>query len=426
MNKLSLWEVSHLKINLPDKIGRGYASFWNFKGRYRVVKGGRGSKKSTTAAMWYIYNMMKYPLSNTLVVRQTFNSHLDSTWAQLKWATYNLGVQHLWSFTKSPLSATYLPTGQKILFRGLDDPMAITSITVDKGVLCWVWFEEAFQVRDEDAFNKIDMSIRGNMPLGYFKQITLTFNPWSDKHWMKKRFFDADEDENLFVNTTNYSCNEWLDAADVALFERMKTENPKRYRVEGLGQWGVIEGVIFDNWKVLEFDHTKVNGELMVGLDFGYVNDPTALVCSLLDEKEKKLFIFDEFFKKGLLNDAIAQEIKSKGLSKATIIADSAEQKSIEEIRRTGVQRIKPAAKGPGSILQGIQKLQQYEIIIHPSCVNLMQEFECYSWAKDRNTGDGINKPIDEFNHGIDALRYSLQCINTNKLKTFNKAAFGL
>ena len=172
------------------------------------------------------------------------------------------------------------------------------------------------------------MSIRGNMPPGYFKQITLTFNPWSDKHWMKKRFFDAADDDNLFVDTTNYSCNEWLDAADVALFEKMKTANPKRYRVEGLGQWGVIEGVIFDNWKVQEFDHTKVNGELIVGLDFGYVNDPTALVCSLLDEKEKKLFVFDEFFKKGLLNDAIAQAISSKGLSKATIIADSAEQKS--------------------------------------------------------------------------------------------------
>lgn len=108
-----------LKISLPSKIGKGYATFWNFKGRYKVVKGSRGSKKSTTTAMWIIYHMMKYPLSNTLVIRQVFNTHKDSTWVQLKWATYNLGVSHLWHFSKSPLEVTYLPTGQKILFRGL-------------------------------------------------------------------------------------------------------------------------------------------------------------------------------------------------------------------------------------------------------------------------------------------------------------------
>jgi len=129
-----------LKINIPDKIGKGYKTFWNFKGRYRIVKGGRGSKKSTTTAQSIIYNMMKYPLANTLVIRQVFNTHKDSTYAQLKWATHNLEVSHLWHFSKSPLEATYLPSGTKILFRGLDDSMSITSITVEKGYLCYVWF----------------------------------------------------------------------------------------------------------------------------------------------------------------------------------------------------------------------------------------------------------------------------------------------
>ena len=191
-----------LKISLPSKIGKGYKTFWNFKGRYRVCKGSRGSKKSTTTAQWIIYNMMKYPLANTLVVRRVFNTHKDSTWTQLKWATYNLGVSHLWNFSKSPLEATYKPTGQKILFRGLDDPMSITSITVEIGYLCWAWFEEAYQILDEDAFNKVDMSIRGKLPDGYFKQITLTFNPWSEEHWLKKRFFDV-QNENILAMTTN-------------------------------------------------------------------------------------------------------------------------------------------------------------------------------------------------------------------------------
>lgn len=412
-----------MKINLKDKIGRGYATFWNFKGRYRVCKGGRGSKKSTTTAMWIIYNMMKMPLANTLVVRQTFNTHLDSTWVQLKWATQQLGVAHLWTFSKSPLKATYNPTGQVILFRGLDDPMSITSITVPVGYLCWCWFEEAYQVKSEDAFDKVDMSIRGELPEGYFKQITLTFNPWSDRHWLKKRFFDEPNDEDKLAITTNYLCNEWLGEDDIKLFNHIQTKFPKRYKVEGLGDWGIIDGLVFDNWKIEEFDHTKIKGELLVGLDFGYVNDPTALVCSILDEQNKKLYIFDEHCQKGMLNDAIAQMITNKGYSKSTIIADSAEQKSIEEIKRKGIYRIKPAVKGGGSIVQGIQQLLQYDIIVHPSCEETIKELENYAWDVDKE-GTGINKPIDAYNHCIDALRYSLQCVG-QKLKTAPKSKWG-
>lgn len=412
-----------MKINLKSKIGRGYATFWNFKGRYRVCKGGRGSKKSTTTAMWIIYNMMKMPLANTLVVRQTFNTHLDSTWVQLKWATQQLGVAHLWTFSKSPLKATYNPTGQVILFRGLDDPMSITSITVPIGYLCWCWFEEAYQIKSEDAFNKVDMSIRGELPAGYFKQITLTFNPWSDKHWLKKRFFDEPNDEDKLAITTNYLCNEWLGEDDIKLFNHMQTKFPKRYKVEGLGDWGIIDGLIFDNWKIEEFDHTKIKGELLVGLDFGYVNDPTALICSVLDEQNKKLYIFDEHCQKGMLNDAIAQMITNKGYSKSTIIADSAEQKSIEEIKRKGIYRIKPAVKGGGSIVQGIQQLLQYDIIVHPSCEETIKELENYAWDVDKE-GTGVNKPIDAYNHCIDALRYSLQCVG-QKLQTASKSKWG-
>ena len=423
LSLLSLRGKILLKINLKDKIGRGYATFWNFKGRYRVCKGGRGSKKSTTTAMWIIYNMMKMPLANTLVVRQTFNTHLDSTWVQLKWATQQLGVAHLWTFSKSPLKATYNPTGQVILFRGLDDPMSITSITVPVGYLCWCWFEEAYQVKSEDAFDKVDMSIRGELPEGYFKQITLTFNPWSDRHWLKKRFFDEPNDEDKLAITTNYLCNEWLGEDDIKLFNHIQTKFPKRYKVEGLGDWGIIDGLVFDNWKIEEFDHTKIKGELLVGLDFGYVNDPTALVCSILDEQNKKLYIFDEHCQKGMLNDAIAQMIVDKGYGKSTIIADSAEQKSIEEIKRKGIYRIKPAVKGGGSIVQGIQQLLQYDIIVHPSCEETIKELENYAWDVDKE-GTGINKPIDAYNHCIDALRYSLQCVG-QKLQTASKSKWG-
>lgn len=398
------------RINLPKKIGKGYKKFWNFKGRYRVVKGSRGSKKSTTASQWIIYNMMKYPLSNTLIVRRVFNTHKDSTYAQLKWATHNLGVSHLWYFSKSPLEATYLPTGQKILFRGMDDPMSITSITVEKGYLCWVWFEEAFQIMDEDSFNKIDMSIRGELPKGYFKQLTLTFNPWSEKHWIKKRFYDT-KDNDVLALTTTYKCNEFLGEDDKGIFEKMKKNNPRRYSIEGEGNWGIAEGLVYENWETKEFDYKEISKKAAVkscfGLDFGYTNDPTAFICLLVDEKEKEIYIFDEHYQKAMKNNDIANMIKYKGYSKEKIIADSAEPKSIDELKMFGIPRVQNAAKGKDSVLNGIQFIQQYKIYVHPKCENTIIELSNYVW--DNKEGQILNKPIDDYNHLMDAFRYAME-----------------
>lgn len=238
-----------IKVDLREVVGGGYGDFWRFKGRYRVCKGSRASKKSKTTAINLIYRMMQYPEANLLVVRQTFNTIKDSCYKDLKWATNRLKVSHLWQFTKSPLEATYLPTGQTIYFRGLDDPMKITSITVEKGYLCWMWLEEAFEIEKEDDFNMLDESIRGNIPDTLFKQITITFNPWSESHWLKKRFFDVNDPENILAKTTNYMCNEWLDDADRQLFETMKRDNETRYRVAGLGMWGVDGGQVFEEWR---------------------------------------------------------------------------------------------------------------------------------------------------------------------------------
>ncbi len=234
------------EVNLPEKIGKGYGKFWYFRGRYRVCKGSRASKKSKTTALWFIYNIMRHPHANAMCVRQTFNTLQDSCWADLQWAAGRLGVSHLWSFTVSPLKATYEPTGQVILFRGLDDPLRLASVTVAVGVLCWVWIEEAYEVPTEEDFDMIDDVIRGEMPEGLFKQITLTFNPWSHTTWIKRRFFDHAPDDDILAMTTNYTCNEWLDEADLRRFERMKVENPDRYRVAGLGDWGVTGNTIFN------------------------------------------------------------------------------------------------------------------------------------------------------------------------------------
>ena len=407
-----------MKINLPQIVGKGYATYWNYKGRYRVVKGGRGSKKSTTTALWIIYNMMKYPLANTLVIRRVFNTHKDSTYTQLKWASNILKVSHLWKFSKSPLEATYIPTGQKILFRGLDDPMSITSITVEHGHLCWCWFEEAFQIMNEDDFNKVDMSIRGELPKGYFKQITLSFNPWSEKHWLKKRFFDV-KDEDVLAITTNYTCNEFLGEDDKKLFEKMKINNPRRYNIEGLGNWGIAEGLVYSNFEELDFNIENIkkrpNVKSAFGLDFGYTNDPTAFIASLIDLDNMEIFIFDEHYQKAMSNKDIANMIKYKGYSKERIIGDSSEPKSIDDIKRQGIYRLKGARKGKDSILNGIQYIQDFKIYVHPKCENTLIELSNYVW--DTKEGNVINKPIDDYNHLMDALRYSLEDIRLGGVK---------
>ena len=407
-----------MRINLPQIVGKGYATYWNYKGRYRVVKGGRGSKKSTTTALWIIYNMMKYPLANTLVIRRVFNTHKDSTYTQLKWASNILKVSHLWKFSKSPLEATYIPTGQKILFRGLDDPMSITSITVEHGHLCWCWFEEAFQVMNEDDFNKVDMSIRGELPKGYFKQITLSFNPWSEKHWLKKRFFDV-KDEDVLAITTNYTCNEFLGEDDKKLFEKMKINNPRRYNIEGLGNWGIAEGLVYSNFEELDFNVENIkkrpNVKSAFGLDFGYTNDPTAFIASLIDLDNMEIFIFDEHYQKAMSNKDIANMIKYKGYSKERIVGDSSEPKSIDDIKRQGIYRLKGARKGKDSILNGIQYIQDFKIYVHPKCENTLIELSNYVW--DTKEGNVINKPIDDYNHLMDALRYSLEDIRLGGVK---------
>jgi phage terminase large subunit len=395
-------------IKLPEIVGEGYGNYWRFKGRYRVVKGSRASKKSTTTAMNMIYRIMKYPQSNVLVVRKTFRTLQDSCFAQLKWAIRRLNVEEYFDYKYSPLEIVYKPTGQKILFRGLDDPLKVTSVTVNVGYLCFLWIEEAYEITNESDFDMLDESIRGEVPDELFKQITMTFNPWNERHWIKKRFFDAPKDPDIFTLTTNYKINEWLDKSDLKVFERMKENNPRRYQVAGLGQWGIIDGLVYENWSEQEYNFDVVKDlKIVCGLDYGYTNDPTALFVGFLDRDNKKLYVWDELYQKGLSNRQISDKIKDMGYGKERITADSAEPKSNDELNYLGL-RVTGAKKGADSIMNGIQWIQELKIIIHPRCVNFITEIGNYSWASDK-FGNKLNKPMDEFNHEMDAMRYALE-----------------
>jgi len=400
-------------IKLDEIVGGGYNKFFNNKNFYRVVKGSRGSKKSKTTALNFIFRIMQYSWSNLLVVRRFSNTNKQSTYTDLRWATNRLGVKHLFKFNDSLPEITYKPTGQKILFRGLDDPLKITSITVENGILCWAWFEEAYQIETFDKFSTVVESIRGSVDdPEFFKQITITFNPWSERHWLKPTFFDEDTKlNNTFSYTTTFRVNEWLDDVDIGRYEDLYRTNPRRARIVCDGDWGVAEGLVFENFEVKEFDWVKKLKDKQVvahGSDFGFTQDPTTLVSTIVDTQNKELWIYNEHYQRGMLTDEIYQMYIDKGLKNAEIIADSAEKRLITEIKRKGISNIKPSVKGQGSIMQGVQFIQGFKIYVHPSCEHTIEELNTYTFDQDKD-GNWLNKPIDENNHILDALRYSLE-----------------
>lgn len=413
--------MSMSKVSMQRIVGKGYADFWNNKNFYRVVKGSRGSKKSKNTAINFIYRLMKHDWSNLLVVRRYSNTNRQSTYTDLKWATNRLQVAHLFKFNESMPEITYLLTGQKILFRGLDDPLKITSISVDVGMLSFVWVEEAYQLESEDDFRTLVESIRGSHEApDFFKQITLTFNPWSERHWLKAMFFDEEtREKDTFAITTTFRVNEWLDDEDKERYESLHETNPRRARIVADGEWGVAEGLVFENFQVKEFDYVekiKQIQETTHGMDYGFTNDPTTQVSTVVDLVNKELWIYDEHYELAMTTDNIFNMIKGKDMLGASITGDSAEPRLIKELATKGMKRLHRSVKGKGSIMHGISFLQGFKIYIHPSCEHTIEEFNTYIFKQDKE-GKWLNEPIDDNNHLIDALRYSCERYHLGKKK---------
>lgn len=349
-----------------------------------------------------------------LVTRKSAVDLVRSCWADILNGLDFFRIKNLVTINSS-LKKVEFPNGSIILCMGLDDEQKVKSIPDITDII----IEECSEI-NLDTFSQLKQRLRGKGDKLH-NQMVLQCNPVSKANWVYKHFFkDGCKEDNCLIHRSTYKDNKFLNQSTIKALEDYKKTNPYFYRVYSLGEWGTLSKQIFTNYRVesLNLDKLRVEGYThLVGIDFGFVNDATTIIQSLLDEENKRLYIYNEFYKTGLLNNEIAAQLKLLGLEKSTIIADSAEQKSIEEIKREGIRRIAPAQKGKGSIIQGIQKLQQYEIIIDSTCAHTIEEFEAYSWKKDRATGEYINEPIDEYNHCIDALRYSLQGAKA-KLKT--------
>lgn len=406
----------NININIKKEVfNEVYLPFLlDYSKRYEVYYGSAGSGKSVFITQKIIIKSLKQK-RRVLVARKTAKSNEASTFKLFIDILTQFKLLSLCKINRTTQKIT-LPNNSEIMFVGLDDVEKLKSIT---GITD-VFIEEATEISKED-FLQLNLRLRA---LVDNLQVFISFNPVSKANWVYKMWFaegvTVDTDTTRILKTT-YLDNKFLPEDYIKAIESYKETDYTYYKIYALGEFASLEKLVFSNWELGTLPaSTTENWDLCIGLDWGFVNDKTALICSLLDEDSRTLYVFDAWGATGLTNDKIAKAIEELGYKKSTIIADSAEQKSIEEVKQCGISRIKPAKKGKGSIIQGIQKLKQFKIIINPTLTEVVEEFQNYSWKKNKE-GEYINEPIDDWNHYIDALRYSLQC-SKNKLRTLNKS----
>ena len=406
-----------------DCINKAYRPHLNNLHRYQIYFGGAGSGKSVFLATRCVLDTLRG--RNTLVVRQVARTLRNSCWNEILKAMNRLGLNRLFSVNKSEWTITARNNGAQILFAGLDDVEKIKSITPARGALTDVWIEEATECAYTD-FKQLDKRLRGLSP--HPKRLTLSFNPIARTHWIYKEFFSIWRDDRVYSESpqvsilkTTYRDNRFLTPEDRSALENER--NPYYYQVYTLGNWGVAGDVIFTNWRC-ETLPDPVPGECRMGLDFGFAADPCGFLLLRYERKERRVWVIGEIKETGLTNLALSR-LLAPYASLGPIACDSAEPKSIAELRSLGI-RAYPARKGPDSVLHGIQWLRQQEIILSPACAYLREELTRYQWQRDRD-GVALPRPRDQDNHLIDALRYALENdMEDRRAQTGSKKALGL
>lgn len=394
----------------------------DYSKRYNIFWGGRGSGKTKFVIQKLVIKGLKEKRL-ILLMRKETNKLRDSVWKELLDVINEWHLREYFTVNKTEFRITCKLNGTEFKCLGLDEPEKIKGFTNISDV-----FMDEITAFTPDDFELIDGTLRSSiysLPL----QMYACFNPISKANWVY-RYFNFDTGTvppNTFVLHSTYLDNPFLDESFKLRMAALKERNYNRWKVEALGEFVTLDKLVFTNWRIEDFNHAEIKGDLLVGMDFGFINDVSTIVASILDEASKKIYVFKTWGDTGKTNDQLAAIIRDLGFSKSVIIADAAEPKSIEEIKRLGISKIRACTKGRDSIIHGIQRLQQYEIVVHPTCEEIIAEFENYSWKKDKQSGEYVNEPIDKFNHYIDALRYSLQVVGNNRqLKSMSKAALSL
>jgi phage terminase large subunit len=417
------------RISLKSLFARVYDAAWNSTKRFVVLRGSRASGKSWFMGYKLIFKLVMFPLSNVIVLRDIYESNRNSTHKLLISTIKRLGFDSLFTWSESEtgtLTIVRKKTRQKIFFCGMNNPESLTSFAVETGFLDTMWVEEAYEIDSWPPLEKVVMNLRGQMPEGYKIQVYMTFNPWSEETWLKTRFWDNctlqidkygkeyGENHECYCVTTNYLDNPWLSDDDKAYYDNMKIHDPVYYEVAGLGNWGVIGGELcfprieltsLSAAKILELrNNNRVKWSF--GVDFGVTDDPSCLVAIALDEVEKKIYLYDEVYGKGLSVENLADLIRLKGYGKQEIYCDGGIFRlAIQQLVKNGVTRAKPVKKARKKLDQLIA-MREYTIIIEKSCENTKRELLNYRF-------DEKGLPMDKNDHTADALRYAMSGIES-------------
>ena len=406
-----------IKLNInPSKVFNRhiYDHLFDYDTFTEVHYGGASSGKSHGVFQKIVIKALKdwKKPRKILVLRKVGATVRDSVFADVQATLSYFGILNMCKVNMSAFRIE-LPNGAEFIFKGMDNAEKIKSI---KGISDVVMEEASEFILDD--YTQLTLRLRDKAHKQ--KQIYLLFNPVSKANWVYNAFF-VKKPKNTVVYQTTYKDNRFLDAVTRENIEELANRNEAYYKIYALGEFATLDKLVFPKYEKRllnpsEWEHLPA----YFGLDYGFINDPSAFVHVRIDDQNRKLYVVEEFVRKGLTNDKIAESIKALGYAKEQIRADSAEKKSNQELRNLGISRVIDVKKGAGSVMQGIQYLLQYEWIVDERCVKTIEELENYTWKKDKATNEYINEPVDSYNHCLDAIRYAIQDkITKSKIKTF-------
>lgn len=412
--------IAHFDDFLYDVIEHNHTQYWS--------SGGRGSTKSSFISLIIVVLMVNNPLVNVLIIRKVGATLKDSVYNQILWAIEELGLSAYFKATKNPLEITYIPTGQKIFFRGADDPLKIKSIKPQKGYIGITWFEELDQFNGEEEIRNILQSAnRGGQDYWNF----FSFNPPKSRDNWANIAIEQERADKLTIHSTYLNVpREWLGEQFFIDAEELRKINPLAYEHEYEGKAVGTGGDVFENVESREItdEEIKLMEYRYDGIDFGFAVDPFVWLSVAYDKRNKTLYFIDEIYEVKLGNSSAVEKIKAKGRGDKVITADSAEPRTISEFRNLGLSRIIGAKKGPDSVEHGISWLQGLaKIVIDKNRTpNVHREFTHYEYERDKN-GNYISRFPDKDNHTIDATRYALESILSQRyVKVSSKKELGI
>ena len=412
--------MAQIQLNLKKSlfIPKFYSYLLDYSRRWEFWCGSAGSGKSYTIAQKIIIRCCREPI-RVLVCRRYATTLRNSCFALFKevLTKWQL-IQHV-KIRETDMTIIF-PNGAQIIMVGLDTEEKLLSLTN----ISTVWVEECYEVEKEKV-EQLNLRMRG---AASNQQIILSWNPISKQSWLYNFTVESPPTNSIFIHST-YKDNPFLNEEYIQALDEMEVRNPAKYRVYGLGLWGVdTEGLVITNWRAKEFNPMELAAqgyEHRVGMDLGWI-DKSAIIETLYDRKTKTIYVFNEFYKSGCQLSELAAAIKDMNLKKTRIYVDAAEPRSIQYFKQEGINAT-ACSKGKDSVKAGLMFLQDHLIIVHPKCKNFIMELENFCYIRSKITGEWTDQTDHTYSHAIDACRYGYSDIYTNKqLKTISKSALGL